>query len=284
MTCHQVQECLLLYLADELPARDRECVHRHLTHCAACYDHAAELLQTEGRLQAVLEEELRIPDTLQERVMSAVRDLPAPRRPWSWTLRFRPAAPAWRPVAAAACVAALAFGAGHWSATHHRSPAGAAAEFDLLTLGAVHQRLDQGGEAELRAPGPEPLSAALTPRVGFPVQPVDLRPEATHLVGGQELKIVTAPVAYLHYQWRGARVSLFQMDARRLAPPGLRQMPARRENYVAERKDGLSYVAWRSGGVNCVLVSREMPMHLLFQLACHACERQERSVVREQPG
>ena len=284
MTCHQVQESLLLYLADELPARERERVHRHLTHCAVCYDHAAELLQTEGQLQAGLTDELRVPDTLTERVMSAVRELSAPRHRWSWALRLWPATPAWRPAAAAACVAMLAFGAGHWSATRSRNPAGTAAEVDLLALGEVHQRLDQSGEAELRAGGPEPLSAALTPRVGFPVQPVDLRPESTHLVGGREVQIVKAPVAYLHYQWRGARVSLFQMDARRLSPPGLRQMPPRRENYVAERKAGVSYVAWRSGGVNCVLVSREMPMHLLFQLACHACERQERARSGEQPG
>ena len=283
MTCRQVQECLLLYLADELPSRERERVLRHLRHCAACYDHAAELAQTEEQLHAGLAEEPRVPDTLTERVLSAVRTLPAPRHRWSWAQRLWPAPGMWRPVAAAACVAILAFGVGQWSATRSRKTAGSAAEFDLLALGEVHQRLGEGEGMELREPGPGPLSAALTPRVGFPVQPVDLQPEATELVGGREVRLVKAPVAYLHYRWRGARVSLFQMDARRLSPPGLRQMPPQRENYVAERKAGVSYVAWRSGGINCVLVSREMPMHLLFQLACHACERQERAR-QEQPG
>jgi len=37
-----------------------------------------------------------------------------------------------------------------------------------------------------------------------------------------------------------------------------------------------AYVAWRSGKTNCVMVARSVSMHLLFHLACRACEQQDR--------
>src|SRR5207302_2034145 len=136
------------------------------------------------------------------------------------------------------------FGAGRWSALRPSPDAGPAV-LDFSALGEAHRRLvASGASAEVKSAGPEALGRSLTPLVRFPVSPVDLRPEETRLVGGSRQVVQGAPVACLHYEWEGERISLFQMDARRLTPPALKHMPARAENYVAQRHGGLSYVAW----------------------------------------
>ena len=85
------------------------------------------------------------------------------------------------------------------------------------------------------------------------------------------------PVAALRYAWKGQRISLFQMEARALAPAALRQVVFRPDSYFVRKMGGLTYVAWSFGGTNCVMVAQAVPMHLLFQLACHTSEKLERA-------
>ena len=157
---------------------------------------------------------------------------------------------------------------------HQSSKAPAAAAVAFQELGQVHERLAQQRGAEVPALDARSFSESLSRLTQFSVQPVDLRPEDTKLAGGTCEVLNGVPVACLHYDWEGHRVSLFQVDERRASYRALRDMGAG-ENYVARRDAGVSYVAWQSRGLQCVLVSREMPMHRLFQLACHACERLE---------
>ena len=41
----------------------------------------------------------------------------------------------------------------------------------------------------------------------------------------------------------------------------------------------MTYVAWRFGRTTNVMVARQVPMHRLFRLGCHTCEREEGKVV-----
>jgi hypothetical protein len=81
----------------------------------------------------------------------------------------------------------------------------------------------------------------------------------------------------MNYQWHGKPVTLFQVDARRLTPAALPAVVSRSDSYFAQKKDGLTYVTWPFGPTHCVLVAQAIPMHLLFQLACHASEKLERA-------
>lgn len=266
MNCSRIGPKLPLYAAGELPDRELEVVRAHLQGCTACRDEVATLAAAEEQVRAAWSEEVPVPETLEGRVMRAVREMRAvaPRRTFLDFVRdlFPKAA------LAAALVALCLLVIPRLLPSH---PTEDARVFDLTALRSEHQR------PEGQSGSPAELEAKLTPRVSFPVRAVDLSPEDTHLVSGAETRLQGAPVACLQYEWNGTRVSLFQMDARRLAPRGLGQMPAQVESYVAQRKDGVSYVAWRSGGVGNVLVAQAMPMHRLFQLACHACERQEKA-------
>ena len=97
------------------------------------------------------------------------------------------------------------------------------------------------------------------------------------LLSGAKATVNGVPVAALRYEWRGGRISLFQMDARTLSPRELRQVVFRPDSYFVRKMGSLTYVTWSFGGTNCVMVARAVPMHLLFQLACHTSEKLERT-------
>lgn len=266
MTCRETDWRLLLYAADELPPGDRERVHRHLSGCAACRAALAELRAAEAGVRAAFEEAPPVPESLDHRVMRSVRALAGPRRaPFAWGLPF--------PLRFAFGLGAVLLAAVVWGLLGGVSPR--ARVVALTALRAEHERPSDPA-AEVDAGSRAALEARLSRRVRFPVLAVDLSPEQVRLVAGEDVRVQGSAVACLRYQWKGERVSLFQMDARRLSPPGLGEFAPPLESYVAQRSGGISYVAWRSRGVHYVLVSRAMPMHRLFQLACHACERQER--------
>ena len=50
MNCEQVRPILLDYVMDEVPAADREAIHRHLETCAACSEEAGKCRQTLSHL------------------------------------------------------------------------------------------------------------------------------------------------------------------------------------------------------------------------------------------
>lgn len=279
MNCARVQEQLLLYLAGELTLEQKEAVARHLERCAPCAALAEGLSETGERVAAALPPIGEAPAALDARVMEAVRRLPAPRRPWQTLLPRRGLRQRLALTAAAACLLLAGFGTGDWYGVHRR-PAltGMAAALDLTVLGDAHrQTLGEAPSAEIRASVPRQLSQALAPLLPFRVAVVDLQPEGIQLVGGSRAIVQGVPVAVLHYQWKGERISVFQVDAGKLPLPDLRQVVRKGDSYYAARTDGITYVAWPLGRTNCVMVARAVPMHRLFQFACHASERLERT-------
>jgi anti-sigma factor RsiW len=291
MNCAGVQERLLLYLAGELGPSERAKVAQHLEQCARCAALAEKLADTQECVEAALSTPVEAPPALDARVMEAVRRLPIPRpaadpgagRSVSASRRLSWLRVGVRPrlafMAAVLCVGIAAFAAGSWYAAR-TSPAGrvAAPALDLALLGNAHRRALQAPiAAEIRASGPRQLAQALAPRLPFPVAVVDLPSEGMRLVGGSDATLHGVPVAALQYDWKGERISLFQMEARALAPAALGQVVVKPDSYFVRKMGGLSYVAWSFGRTNCVMVARAVPMHLLFRLACHASEKLERT-------
>jgi anti-sigma factor RsiW len=271
MNCRRTRESLPLYLAEELSPQAREAIRRHLSACSACRDEAEQFAAAEELARAAFREEVAVPEDLDDRVMRAVRALPPSRQ--SWLARWFGPGASLAPIAAAG-LALLLMAIGWQLGSRLGKAAAGSPVLELTALGTEHERLATSAGDEIPGASRERVAAELSARVRFPVSAIDLSPEATQLVGGAATRLRGTAIACLHYQWNGARVTLFQMETSRLTPPGLREFPHQVESYSAERHNGISYVAWRSGPIGCVLVSREMPMHRLFQLACHACERQ----------
>jgi anti-sigma factor RsiW len=277
MKCGWMQDRLLLYLSGELGTRQAARLVRHLEQCTACAALAEELAETQEKMEAVLRTQVEAPAALDAQVMEVVRGLPVRRRSWDALL------PRWRwdqglaLIATALCLIVAGFSAGSWHATRTSLASRVAAPaLDLGLLGEIHRRPQRKiVSTELRISGPEQLSRALTPRVQFPVSAVDLRSQGLRLVGGSKTTLRGVPAAYLHYDWQGERVSFFQMDAGRLSLPALRPVGFNGEFYLVGESASLSYVAWRSGRTNCVLVTRARPERLL-RLACSACDAMDR--------
>jgi anti-sigma factor RsiW len=264
---------LLLYLAGELEPSQTARLMRHLERCSTCTAAAEQLSETAARVEAALPTTIEAPATLDARVMEAVRGLPAPRRPWT-ALFPRPRL--LHRLALGSAVLALmiaSFFMGRWDAGRMASrPAPA---LDLALLGDAHRQLLSAPGTEIQTQDPQKLAQALAPLLRFPAAVVDLRPEGLRLVGGKPAEVHGVPVAALHYDWEGQRVSLFQMGT--LSPPALRQVIFRSDSYFVRKVGGLTYVAWSFGGTNCVMVAQNVPMHQLFRFACHASEKLERA-------
>jgi anti-sigma factor RsiW len=279
MNCAGVQERLLLYLAGELAPSERAGVARHLEQCARCAARAEQLAETQEWVEAALGAHVEAPSALDARVMEAVRRLPIPRPPRRLSWPRVSVRPGLASLSAVLCVGIAAFAAGSWYAVRSSPPNQVAAPaLDLALLGNAHRRsLRVPSSSEIQAAGPRQLAQALAPRLPFPVAVVDLPSEGMRLVGGSDATLHGVPVAALHYDWQGERISLFQMEARTLAPAALGQVVVKPDSYFVRKMGGLSYVAWSFGRTNCVMVARDVPMHLLFRLACHASEKLERT-------
>lgn len=279
MNCAGVQERLLLYLAGELEASQAAPLLRHLERCPACSRMAERLSETTEQVEAVLPTAIEAPATLDARVMEAVRQLPAPRRPWTGLLPRRQTLSRLALAATLLMLVTASFFTGRWDgARSAQMAARPVPALDLAALGAAHRRLLLAPPAaEIRTADSKQLAQALSPLLPFPAAVVDLRPDGLRLVGGSPVSVRGVTVAALQYNWGGQRVSLFQMEARVLSPSALRQVVFRPDSYFVRKVGGLTYVAWSFGGTNCVMVARSVPMHLLFRLACHASEKLERT-------
>jgi anti-sigma factor RsiW len=285
MNCAWVKERLLLYLAGELEPGQTARLVRHLERCTPCHTMMESLAETAGRMEAALPTPIEPPATLDARVMEIVRGLPAPRRSWPGLLPRQRVLHRLALGAAALCLMTASFFAGRWDAVHQGlativvAPT-IAPTLDLTVLGAAHQQVLQTPPVEVRTANPQVLSQALSSLLPFPVAAVNLQDEGMRLVGGNRATIQGVPVAALHYQWNGQRISLFQMDSRKLSPQALQQVVLRSSNsdtYFVRKTADLTYVTWSFGETNCVMVARTVPMHLLFRLACHVSEKLERA-------
>ncbi len=283
MTCPQVHAKLLLYLASELEPSEDAAVTAHLHSCPACMAEAAALGEGQERVEGVVRTAVAAPASLDARVLEKVRSFGPPRSRW------RPFSPPWslrRRMAAAAAAAVLLVGGyltGQWHA--ERSPGrGAAANppgadapwararvtLSLTLLGDDHRKyLADPYPAEVPGPDAREVAVGLTPLLPFPVAEVDLRSEGAQLLGGRKCQAHGVPIAFLLYDWNGERVSLYQLDGRKLALPPLRTVRFQGRRFLTGEADGLSYVAWQSGAMSFVMVSGTRPEHLLH-LACSA--------------
>jgi anti-sigma factor RsiW len=269
MRCARVQERLLLYIENELASHEWQRIARHLEDCRACQAARTAMLETHERVDGALRTAACAPPALDARVMAAVRRIPVGRRPWValWASSGRSRRLAVS--AAALCLVVAAYLAGRWSARRASLPPAAVKEMEQITLslallGQDHlEYLANPQPAEIPGPGAQDVALGLTPLLKFPVAVVDLQPEGARLLGGRKCQVHGTPIAFLLYDWRGERVSLYQMDGRRIALPPLREVTFRGRQFLTAEADGLSYVAWRSGAMNFVMVSAAAPERLL---------------------
>jgi anti-sigma factor RsiW len=270
MRCAWVQERLLLYLARELGAQEAEQIRAHLQKCAVCAGQAEEFTKLQESVDSVLQTQAEAPARLEARVMEAVRALPAPRSSWLVRL-FLPERRPRLVLAAGALSLLLMVGLAVLRFQYYET----ALPLDMVLLSEAHSVT---GQRPPQVPGsvPEELAQALSGRVQFPIAVADLHKEGAKLLGGSRTVVQGAPVAQLQYEYQGERISLFEMDAAKLAPPLPKSASFPSDSYFVAKREGVAYVAWRNGKTNCVMVARSVPMHLLFHLACRACEQQDR--------
>lgn len=269
--CAATEDLLPLYADGELAERQRDRVARHLDNCPRCAAALSRYVEISARVGAALRAHPETPSTLEARVMETIRKeapRPAARRPAA--LRFA--------VALGVCaIFALGFGAGAGFVAA-RGPA-ASVHVPVVSLAAlerVHRLAESGGlPLNATATTPDAIDRALRPAVLFPVEAVELPAEGLRLDGAGHTVVEGVPVAVVRYSFGGRSITLLEMDAARLAPDALAHAGERRDTYVAGKRPAGAYVLWRQGGRNCVMLTSAVPMHDLFRLACHACEKQE---------
>lgn len=272
MRCARLQGRILLYLAGELEPREAARLRLHLECCSRCAAAAAQLAETQELVEGALQTTVRAPATLEARVMAAARREPARRRPWATA-----ALPgSWRQWLAAVAAALSLLVGGFWAGLMHGqpSPVPGLAHLDrpalaLARLGEDHlEYLANPQPAQVPGPDPREVSRRMTLLVKFPVAAVDLQPEGARLLGGRKCQLQGVWVAFLLYDWKGERVSLYQIDERKITLPALRSTTFRGRTFRVGGADGLTYVSWRSGVMNFVMVSGAAPERLLRLAGC----------------
>jgi anti-sigma factor RsiW len=292
MRCAWVEERLLRYLESDLAPHEWERIDRHLERCERCAAAKEALLTTQEVVDCALRTAAHAPEELTARIMDSVRRLPSPasrvpavsgvpaRQSWA---AFRPSWKWTRRAAAAGGALALALGgyfAGRWRSETRNAKPGIRTELaglkreelrqlPLALLGSDHlEYLANPNPAQIPGPDAREVSRGLTLLLNFPVAAVDLNPEGASLLGGRKCQVHGVPIAFLLYDWKGERVSLYQIDDRKLSLPRLHEVAFRGRRFQASEADGLSYVAWRSGAMNFVMVSGVRPERLLELAGC----------------
>jgi anti-sigma factor RsiW len=200
--------------------------------------------------------------------MEAVRQIP-PRRPF-----WLPRRPLWNAArviamaATAACLFLIGFLSGRGfpvAAPPDEAmplPAGAQ-KLNVELLGVRHQGvLAAPPSTEVALASARQQAEALSRRAELPVKAVDLKNLGARLVALDVTEVQGVPVAHLCYLWNDTPVSLFQVDARRLVSPTLRQ-PHVGPCYILREVGGLRYVVWCVGMTNYALVARARPEELM---------------------
>jgi len=178
---------------------------------------------------------------------------------------------------AAAAISLMAGGylAGQWNAGRTKATTAAVPREERITLslsllGQDHRKyLANPQPAEIPGPDARAVALGLTPLLSFPVAEVDLQSGGARLLGGRKCQAHGVPIAFLLYDWQGERVSLYQIDGRKLSLPPLKEVICRGRRFRVGEADGLSHIAWQSGAMQFVMVSGARPEQLL-PLACIA--------------
>lgn len=120
--------------------------------------------------------------------------------------------------------------------------------------------------SEVGTTDPVGAAAALTPRVGFPVAPVDLTARGAALRGARAGRLLGRPVAVSVLAFRGRMLTLYQMPSRGVSLPVMPVMKAAGKPILCGRAEDCHLVAWRSGGRLFVLAGN-VPDRALVMLA-----------------
>jgi anti-sigma factor RsiW len=209
MTCQECAHALDPYLDDELSVLEVLRVHGHVLFC----DHCRTTLESESQLHALLAadavQDQALP-VLRQRILehiSAASPAPGPlRRARSW-LRIPRTRVIGVVIAGVLVLSVLVVMVRLWSPA---PPPPFAAE-----IAAKHRLYREAPGLELATTDVSRLARWLEPKLGVAIKaPAVLRPEDS-LVGGRVSSVVDVPAAYLQYQWRGHRLSLFILPAPR---------------------------------------------------------------------
>ncbi|MBI3911282.1 MAG: zf-HC2 domain-containing protein [Armatimonadetes bacterium] len=275
MRCARVQERLPLYAAREMAPAEAAAISSHLLTCARCAALAEDLAAADELIADALRTAVEAPPTLAIRVMESLRQLAPVRRPWRALIP--PSAMRRRLALGALAISLLVSGyfAGQWHAGRIKPAGYVATREDRITLslallGKDHlEYLANPQPAQIPGPDAREVALGLTPLLKFPVAVVNLQSEGARLLGGRKCQVHGVPIAFLLYDWEGERVSLYQMDERKITLPPMREVTFRGRRFLTGRMDGLTYVAWQSGGMHFMMVSGAK-LEQLIRLACSA--------------
>jgi anti-sigma factor RsiW len=277
MICLFVRRQLSSYLLEELSGAQRASIQEHLDRCPDCAQACEALANHLADLEEALTTGIRTPSDLQERMAARLRAA-VPTVPWVHrrTRRRRLALP----LAIGGVAALLAFGAwrlapgpaeapvGHYGRRHVLAPSPAPRTahraLSLAALVADHvEYLAKPAPAEFATRDPHAAAGYLSRRLGYPVAAVDLSVEGATLLGGRKCSLGGVPIAFLFYDCRGTRLSLYQLDARLARLPALAPVPFHGREYRVGRRGPVNLVVWQSGRLMFVLVSNMERSRLL---------------------
>jgi anti-sigma factor RsiW len=284
MICLVVRRHLSSYLLEELSGAQRASIQEHLDRCPDCAEACEALAHHLADLEAALTTGVRTPPDLQERIAARLRAA-APTVRWirRRTRRRRLALP----LAVAGVLLLVLFAARVKLPLTHRegpgearppsssratgdSPRHAPVEIRLAALVADHvEYLAKPSPAEFATRDARAAAGYLSRRLGYPVAAVDLSPEGAVLLGGRKCELQGVPIAFLFYDRRGTRLSLYQLDTRLARLPDLTPIPFRGHEYCVGRRGPVNLVAWQSGRLTFVIVS-DMERSRLLRVADRA--------------
>ncbi len=253
MICHKFMRALDAYLDDELSVMQVLRMHGHLVSCEAC----RKVMESEARLHAVLsdaatrdEPASSLRDRILQRVISEETNI--------FDGRARPrslgSVRGWLVGAAMAGLVLLV-------ALIPASQRPAAMTPLTAEVAAKHLLYSTGSASELPASEPSQLAQWIEGRVGFPVSLPRLGADQ-RLVGGRVSSVADAPAAYVLYEWRGRRISLFVTRPVPATGRGLSERVVQGVDvhasvlegvhlmWWADEEDGQIYVVASSGGVS----------------------------------
>ena len=294
--CEWVQEHILLYGTEDLAPQDAKLVRHHLSECADCATAAQNLVDTSELVQSALQTTLEAPPNLETRVMASLRAAPQQlarktpsRSPFlsrlSSFFNSQRRAPRLAMAAAALLIAVTGYSIGLQRAMPEKVPSDmpmmAARDghpaLQLASLGDLHRMsLANPRPAEVSGSDARQVSQALSSLVKFPVAAVDLAAQGARLMGGLRCTVSGTPSAFLCYDWNGERVSLYQIDGRKVDFPSLTSMNFKGRCFMIGEADGLTYVGWCAGTNHFVMVSGAKSDDLL-RLARYASESPHQS-------
>jgi Putative zinc-finger len=239
VTCRWVADRLAIYLAGELDPKLADKLTAHLVRCGRCSRAAEQLGQTNVQLQEAFQEPISVPSTLEGRVMAAVSRLPPPQ-PAPTPSRF--GLPVKLAFAAGLVLAGFGLGRVQWTARP---------ELDITRFTQDHRATEAMAK---------PIGMQLT-NPGFTVYKP--QPMGAEIFGEQSCRIQSQPVVHLSYQWEGQTVSLFELDARKIDLPRLRQQVFDGHCLMVGERGGYAFALWCTGTTHCVLMARTTPEKLL---------------------